>query len=207
MRAYVIRRLLLVIPHAAHPEHARLPAGPLHSGGRHRQDAGPDRRGRWRVVHDRPRRRWNVGWDWTCRSPCSHGRWVADILLRGSLGKTLYTREAVEQQILARLPVTVELGVMAIVIGLLIALPVGVYSAIRQDTLADYAGRSAAIIGLSTPNFWLGTLVMIFPCDLVELGAAHASDYFHRRPAGTSRDVPDSQRDSGGRPRLQARCG
>ncbi|MDD9994490.1 MAG: ABC transporter permease, partial [Dehalococcoidia bacterium] len=92
-----------------------------------------------------------------------YGRWVGDILLRGSLGKTLYTREAVEQQILARLPVTVELGVMAIVIGLLIALPVGVYSAIRQDTLADYAGRSAAIIGLSTPNFWLGTLVMIFP--------------------------------------------
>ena len=85
------------------------------------------------------------------------------MLLRGSLGKSLYTREAVEQQILARLPVTVELGAMAFVIGLLIALPVGVYSATRQDTLADYAGRSAAIIGLSTPNFWLGTLVMIFP--------------------------------------------
>ena len=95
--------------------------------------------------------------------PVQYGRWVGDILLRGSLGKSLYTREAVEQQILARLPVTDELGVMAIVIGLLIALPVGVYSAIRQDTLADYAGRSAAIIGLATPNFWLGTLVMIFP--------------------------------------------
>ena len=61
------------------------------------------------------------------------------------------------------MPVTIELGVMAIVIGLLIALPVGIYSAIRQDTAADYAGRTAAIIGLATPNFWLALMVMIFP--------------------------------------------
>jgi peptide/nickel transport system permease protein len=61
------------------------------------------------------------------------------------------------------LPVTIELGVLAIVIGLLIALPVGIYSAIRQDTAADYVGRSVAIIGLATPNFWLGIMVMIFP--------------------------------------------
>ena len=72
-------------------------------------------------------------------------------------------RGAVEEKIIDRLPVTIELGVMAIVIGLLIALPVGIYSAIRQDTAADYVGRSAAIIGLATPNFWLGTMVMIFP--------------------------------------------
>ena len=58
---------------------------------------------------------------------------------------------------------TIELGFMAIVIGLLIALPVGIYSAIRQDTAADYAGRAIAIIGLATPNFWLALMVMIFP--------------------------------------------
>ena len=52
---------------------------------------------------------------------------------------------------------------MAIVIGLVIALPVGVYSAIRQDSAADYLGRSVAIIGLATPNFWLGIMVMIYP--------------------------------------------
>ena len=61
------------------------------------------------------------------------------------------------------MPVTLELGLLAIVIGLLIALPVGIYSAIRQDTLADYLGRSLAVIGLATPNFWLGIMVMIFP--------------------------------------------
>ena len=59
--------------------------------------------------------------------------------------------------------VTIELGVMAIVIGLLIALPVGIYSAIRQDTAADYVGRTAAIVGMATPNFWLALMVMIYP--------------------------------------------
>ena len=68
-----------------------------------------------------------------------------------------------EEKIIDRLPVTIELGVLAIVIGLVLALPVGIYSAIRQDTAADYLGRSIAIIGLATPNFWLALMVMIFP--------------------------------------------
>ena len=92
-----------------------------------------------------------------------YARWLGGILLRGSLGESLMGRGAVEQQIISRLPVTLELGVLAIVIGLLIALPVGIYSAIRQDTAADYAGRSIAIIGLATPNFWLGIMVMVYP--------------------------------------------
>ena len=73
-----------------------------------------------------------------------YGRWIGDIFLHGSLGESLMGRFAVEEKIIGRLPVTIQLGVMAIVIGLLIALPVGIYSAIRQDTAADYAGRSLA---------------------------------------------------------------
>ncbi len=92
-----------------------------------------------------------------------YGRWIGDILLNGSLGESLLTSYAVEEAILERLPVTLELGVLAILIGLVIALPVGIYSAMRQDTAADYLGRSAAIIGLATPNFWLGIMVMIYP--------------------------------------------
>ncbi len=85
-------------------------------------------------------------------------------LLQGSLGQSLLRgQEAVEELIIVRLPVTIELGLMAIVIGLVIALPVGIYSAIRQDTAADYAGRTAAIIGLATPNFWLALMVMLYP--------------------------------------------
>ena len=93
-----------------------------------------------------------------------YGRWLGGIFLHGTLGESLIGGQfPVEEKILLRLPVTIELGVMAIVLGLAIALPVGIYSAIRQDTAADYVGRSIAIIGLATPNFWLGTMVMVFP--------------------------------------------
>ena len=69
-----------------------------------------------------------------------------------------YSAGDVDREALERM-----LGLVAIVIGLLIALPVGIYTAIRQDTVADYLGRSLAIIGLTTPNFWLGVMVMIYP--------------------------------------------
>ncbi len=92
-----------------------------------------------------------------------YARWIGDIFLHGTLGTSLYGDWTVEERILDRLSVTIELGVMAIVIGVLIALPVGIYSAIRQDTAADYVGRSIAIIGLATPNFWLALMVMIYP--------------------------------------------
>ena len=89
-----------------------------------------------------------------------YGRWLRGIFVHGSLGESLMGRGAVEQKIIDRLPVTIELGLMAILIGLVIALPVGIYSAIRQDTVADFLGRSVAIVGLATPNFWLGIMVM-----------------------------------------------
>ena len=85
-------------------------------------------------------------------------------LLQGTFGHSLFGAPfTIEEIIIGRLPVTIELGALSIVIGLVIALPVGVYSAIRQDTVADYAGRTAAIIGLATPNFWLGIMVMLYP--------------------------------------------
>ena len=92
-----------------------------------------------------------------------YGRWLRGIFLHGTLGNSLLGAWTVEEKIIGRLPVTIELGLLAIVIGLLIALPVGIYSAIRQDTAADYLGRSVAIVGLATPNFWLGIMVMIYP--------------------------------------------
>ena len=92
-----------------------------------------------------------------------YGRWIGDIFRHGTFGESLMGGWRVEERIFDRLPVTIELGIMAIVIGLLIALPVGIFSAIRQDTPADYVGRSIAIIGLATPNFWLALMVMIYP--------------------------------------------
>ena len=92
-----------------------------------------------------------------------YGRWIGDIVLHGNLGKSLLGRFSVREKIAGRLPVTIQLGATALVIGLLIALPVGIYAAIRQDTAADYLGRSVAVIGLATPNFWLAVMVMLYP--------------------------------------------
>ena len=84
-------------------------------------------------------------------------------IFQGSLGTSMKQGAPVTEMILRRIGVTFELGLMAIVIASLIALPVGVYSAIRQDTVGDYVGRIIAIIGLSTPNFWLAMMVMLYP--------------------------------------------
>ena len=92
-----------------------------------------------------------------------YGRWLGGIFLHGTLGNSLLGAWRVEEKIVARLPATLQLGVLAIVIGLLIGLPVGIYSAMRRNTAADYVGRSVAIIGLATPNFWLATLILTFP--------------------------------------------
>ena len=106
-----------------------------------------------------------------------YGRWIGVLptpgwptgepqfkgLLQGSLGESLMGGWSIGERLIGRLPVTIELGVMAIVIGLVIALPVGIYSAIRQDTAADYAGRTVAVIGLAAPNFWLAVMVMLYP--------------------------------------------
>src|SRR5262249_50250019 len=81
----------------------------------------------------------------------------------GDLGEPLWTRRPVLQELGQRLPVTAELAVYATVIALLIALPVGVLAAARQDSVADYIVRSLAILGLSVPNFWLATLLIVLP--------------------------------------------
>ena len=107
-----------------------------------------------------------------------YGRWIGGILRHGTLGDSLLGAYTVEEKIMGRLPVTIELGLLAILIGLLIALPVGIYSAIRQDTVADYAGRSIAILGLATPNFWLATmapLIIIFSINVGGVIIAEAS--------------------------------
>ena len=93
-----------------------------------------------------------------------YGRWIGGIFLHGTLGKSLYAGHmTIEERIVGRLPATIELGLLSIVIGLVIALPVGIYSAMRQDSAADYAGRTVAVIGLAAPNFWLAIMVMIYP--------------------------------------------
>jgi peptide/nickel transport system permease protein len=81
--------------------------------------------------------------------------------LQGDLGVSFWTKEPVLEEILRRLPVSFELAVLAMFFGLLIALPAGIFSAIRQDTWLDYLFRSTAIGGLSVPGFWMATVVIV----------------------------------------------
>jgi peptide/nickel transport system permease protein len=88
--------------------------------------------------------------------------WLGQVA-QGNLGESLWTRRPVLGEVLRRLPVSLELGLMAIFFALLMAIPIGILSAARQDTLSDYAARSLAIGGLSIPGFWLATLVVVLP--------------------------------------------
>jgi len=90
-------------------------------------------------------------------------RWVGAILFHGDFGNSLWQSTPVREQLMARLPVTFELGAMALVVGLLVAIPIGVFSAVRQDTAGDYVARSFSILMLAVPSFWLGTMVTVFP--------------------------------------------
>ena len=131
-----------------------------------------------------------------------YGRWLGDIFLRGTLGNSLLGDWRVEERILGRLPATLELGVMAIVIGLLIGLPVGIYSAMRRNTAADYVGRSVAIIGLATPNFWLATLILTFPA----IWWAWSPPLTLRRAKGCRSAKPDPLGGSPGDRYIRTRC-
>jgi peptide/nickel transport system permease protein len=83
-------------------------------------------------------------------------------VLRGDLGESPWTTTAVTDEIGNRLPVTLEFGIIAILMGLCISLPIGILSAIRQDSVADYLSRSFAILALSVPYFFTAILIIVF---------------------------------------------
>jgi peptide/nickel transport system permease protein len=87
--------------------------------------------------------------------------WMGGVL-RGDLGNSLTSRRPVLQELMKRVMLTSHLAIMSLFIALLIAIPIGVLSAVRQDTAADYIGRLFAILGLSLPDFWLATVTITF---------------------------------------------
>ncbi len=90
-------------------------------------------------------------------------RWLGNIVLHGDFGDSIWKGVPVVEEMKARLPVSIELGILGIIVGLTIAVPIGVYSAVRQDTVGDYVTRSFAILCIAIPNFWLGTMIMVYP--------------------------------------------
>jgi len=87
--------------------------------------------------------------------------WITGAV-HGDLGRSLITRRPVTNELLKRINLTSHLAVMSIIVALLIALPIGVLSAVKQDTASDYVARFFAVLGLSLPDFWLATVVITF---------------------------------------------
>ncbi len=82
--------------------------------------------------------------------------------LVGDFGTSLKFGEPVMKLVLERLPATIELASVSLLVSILISIPIGVYSAIKRDTLFDHAGTGVALIGVSLPNFWLGIMLIYF---------------------------------------------
>jgi ABC-type dipeptide/oligopeptide/nickel transport system permease component len=82
-------------------------------------------------------------------------------LLRGDLGASMITGQPISEAVMAVLPYTLQLTLSAVVVGALIGVPVGVYTAVKRNSLADYLGRILSLAGLSVPAFYLGILIML----------------------------------------------
>jgi peptide/nickel transport system permease protein len=106
--------------------------------------------------------------------PVRYAYWIGGVL-RGDLGESLRMQKPVTALIAEKLPVTLELAFLAIVIALAIGIPAGIVSAIAKGTWWDYAANAVALWGLSTPNFWLGIMMILL--FSVQLGWLPASGY------------------------------
>jgi peptide/nickel transport system permease protein len=102
-----------------------------------------------------------LGWD--VPFLVQYGRWMGALILHGDLGNSLWKQMPVLEMINERWGVTLELGLLSIIVGQAIAIPIGILSALRQDTWSDYLGRSIAILAIAVPSFWVGTLVIVYP--------------------------------------------
>jgi peptide/nickel transport system permease protein len=104
--------------------------------------------------------------------PLQYIHWVGNVL-QGDFGTSLRTEQPVTTLLASKLPVTIELAVLALIIALLIGIPTGVISAVRKGTAVDYGANVVALSGISIPHFWLGILlIMIFAVKLQWLPAS-----------------------------------
>ncbi|MEO6663611.1 MAG: ABC transporter permease [Rubrivivax sp.] len=106
--------------------------------------------------------------------PVRYGWWIGGGL-KGDLGESVRTQQPVLDLVLQKLPVTLELALLAFLIALVIGIPTGIVSAVKAGTKWDTAANVFALWGLSTPNFWLGILMILL--FSVQLGWLPASGY------------------------------
>ncbi|MGE3855983.1 MAG: ABC transporter permease, partial [Dehalococcoidia bacterium] len=93
--------------------------------------------------------------------PLQYLSWLGRMMV-GDFGVSFYTGRTVVDELALRIPTSLEVGMGALAITIVIAIPVGILSAVRQDSLADYLSRGSAILFYAIPGFWLATLVLVF---------------------------------------------
>ncbi len=92
--------------------------------------------------------------------PIQYLRWLSRVV-RGDFGRSIHTRQPVLDMILQRLPATAELTFTALILSWLIALPVGIFSAVKRNSIADHASMAGALFGVSMPVFWQGLMMIL----------------------------------------------
>lgn len=157
MRAYLLRRVLLLIPTLFGVTVVVFVAIRFLPGNVVDQLIGPD------ASFVNPQTRAAIERRYGLNQPIAkqYVWWIED-LAHGNLGRSIISGRPVLQDLRDRIPVTVELGVMALIFSLVIAFPVGIIAAVRQDGLADHIARSSAIFLLAVPSFWLALIVIIY---------------------------------------------
>lgn len=110
--------------------------------------------------------------------------WIGDIILHWDFGNSIIQSRPVADLIAERLPVTLELGIMGLVIGQTLALPLGVLTAARQDSAIDYSLRVFSILLVALPQFWVATMVMIYPQVLFDWSPSIEFISFTKDPLG-----------------------
>lgn len=93
--------------------------------------------------------------------PVQYAKWVGGMVV-GDFGTSFRSREPITEQILRALPITLQLATLAIIFSIVVAIPLGVISALKQNSQIDFWARLTGLIGLSIPSFWLATLFLLF---------------------------------------------
>jgi len=170
MHAYIIRRLLLIIPNVILVSLViaivirLIPGSAIDAM---LAGAGAD------VDLDRAALEHALGLD--ASLPHQWARWMGIVpqvdgsfsgILQGNLGTSIWQKRPVIELLARYWPVTLEISILGLIIAQLIAMPIGMFSALRQDTFGDYLGRSFAILLISIPSFWVATMAILIPVVL-----------------------------------------
>ncbi|HSB77235.1 MAG TPA: ABC transporter permease [Candidatus Methylomirabilis sp.] len=115
--------------------------------------------------------------------PMQYLRWIR-LALHGDLGESIRTREPVIKTVATKLPITIQLACFSLIIAIGIAIPAGIFSALRRNTIWDLLANAVSLCGVSIPTFWLGIMLILFISVRLHLLPASGFVPFFQDPLG-----------------------